>query len=108
MAYEVVLQPEAIADLQEGISYYGRISEALGRKFHSRVESTLIELAQFPFYEVKYKDVRTRKIALFPYTIHFKFDEKTAIVRIYAIRFALMNPNGIRVVKEDEAIYSLV
>src|SRR5690349_2355016 len=99
MAYKVILQPEAIKDLQEAINYYSSISIPLGRKFHTQVGSILAELSQLPFYEVRYDDVRMRKIKLFPYIIHFRIDEKALIVRVYAIRFALMNPEVNRVVK---------
>ncbi|HWY10762.1 MAG TPA: hypothetical protein VN026_05520 [Bacteroidia bacterium] len=65
MSFEIILEPEAIVDIQEGIDYYKSVSNELGKKFLFQVSNTLTELKQFPFYEIRYDEVRMRKIKVF-------------------------------------------
>ena len=105
MAFEIILQPEAILDIQEGIDYYKSISNELGKKFLFQVNNTLTELKQIPFYEIRYDHVRMRKIKVFPYVVHFITDEEKNIVRVYGVRFALQNPESSWFLKEEPGTY---
>ena len=105
MLFEIVLQPEAILDIQEGIDYYKSVSNELGKKFLFQINNTLTELKQFPFYEIRYDQVRMRKLKVFPYVVHFVIDEDKEIVRIYGIRFAIQNPESSWFLKEEPETY---
>ena len=105
MAFEIILQPGALLDIQEGIDYYKLVSNELGRKFLFQVNNTLTELRQFPFYEIRYDNVRMRKVKVFPYVIHFIVDEEKNIVEIYGVRFALQNPESSWFFKEETDSY---
>ncbi len=105
MSFEIILYPDAIFDIQEGINYYKLVSNELGKKFLFQVNNTFSELRQFPFYEIRYDNVRMRKIKVFPYVIHFTVDEEKSIVNIYGIRFALQNPESSWFLKEEIESY---
>ena len=51
MSFQIILYPDAIFDIQEGINYYKLVSNELGKKFLFQVNNTLTELKQIPFYE---------------------------------------------------------
>jgi toxin ParE1/3/4 len=105
MSFEIILYPDAILDIQEGIDHYKLVSTELGKKFLFQVNNTFEELKQFPFYELRYDNVRMRKIKVFPYIVHFVVDEEKNIISIYGVRFALQNSESSWFFKEDPEIY---
>lgn len=105
MPFEIILYPDAILDIQEGIDYYKLVSTELGKKFLFQVNNTLEELKEFPFYELRYDNVRMRKLKVFPYVVHFVVDEEKNIIQIYGVRFALQNPESSWFFKEEAEIY---
>jgi toxin ParE1/3/4 len=108
MSFEIRLHPEAAIDIQEGIDYYKVISNELGKKFLSQINNSLEELKQFPFYEVRYDNVRMRKVKVFPYLIHFVIDEEKNIIKIYGVRLALRDPKASWFFKEESETYELI
>ena len=107
MSFEIILHPEAISDIQEGIDYYKLVSNELGRKFLFQINNTITELKQFPFYEIRYDDIRMRKIKVFPYVFHFSVDEINNIVFVYGVQFALQNPESSWFIKEESESYGI-
>ncbi len=105
MSFKILLFPDAIMDIQEGIDYYKLVSNELGKKFLFQVNNTLEELKEFPFYELRYDNVRMRKVKVFPYVIHFVVNEEKNIIEIYGVRFALKNPESSWFFKEDPELY---
>ena len=108
MPFEIILYPDAILDIQAGIDHYKLVSAELGKKFLFQVNNTLEELKQFPFYELRYDNVRMRKIKVFPYAIHFVVDEEKNIISIYGVRFALLNPESSWFFKEESETYEAI
>ena len=105
MSFQIIVQPEARIDIQEGIDYYKSISNELGEKFFYQVNLAFDELKQFPYYEKRYDEVRMRKIKVFQYVIHFIIEEELKIIRIYGVRLGLRDPESSWFFKEDEESY---
>ena len=49
MSYEIVLQSEAILDLQEAFEWYEKQKEGLGFEFIEEVESGYLKISNHPF-----------------------------------------------------------
>ena|ERR1700741_1184051 len=105
MFFQIIVQPEARLDIQEGIDYYKSISVSLGKKFLEQVNNTFCELEQFPFYEIRYDNIRMRKIKVFPYVVHFLIEEEVKIVRIFGVRLGLREPESAWFFQEEEGSY---
>ncbi len=105
MLFQIIVQPEAKLDIQDGIDYYRSISKDLGRKFLDQISQTLYELSEFPYYEIRYDNVRMRKTKVFQYVIHFVIEEESKIVRIYGVRSGLRNPDSSWFFHEDPENY---
>jgi hypothetical protein len=105
MPFSIILYPEAILDIQEGIDYYKLVSIELGKKFLFQINNTLSELKQFPFYEIRYDNVRMKKVKVFPYVIHFVVDEEKNLVEMYGVKFALQSPESSWFSKEESETY---
>jgi len=69
------------------------------------VNNTFYELKEFPFYEIRYDQIRMRKIKVFQYVVHFVIEEELQIVRIYGIRFGLRDPESAWFLKEEAENY---
>ena len=91
--FDIILFDDAIIDIQNGLEYYTSISPAIAKKFLAAVKNTFAELKINPFYQVRYDNVRMRKVKGFPYLLHFVLNENQNSVIIYGIRNAAQNPD---------------
>jgi hypothetical protein len=97
MAYQVRILKRADLELEEIFLYYQNLSVGLGEKFLNEYENQLKTLNTIPFFEVKYTNIRKLPIKKFPYTIHFRVDEKEKKVFIEAITCDYQDPNSTKV-----------
>lgn len=83
MPFKIKIEPEAHRDIQEGIDWYNKQQDGLGRQFYAEVKTSIEELKTHPFFQVRYDDVRCLPLKKYPYMIHFTVDEenKQVIVR---------------------------
>jgi hypothetical protein len=89
----IVIDPVA-DEIQEAVDYYKGKQESLGAQFFSAAKKTLQSLENDALlYQEKYKDVRCIKVKKFPYLIHFKVNEKSNTVYIYALICTHKNPD---------------
>jgi len=85
MIFEILIEPEAIEDIQKGIDWYNEQQIGLGKKFYTDVKSTLKKLTSNPFFQIRYDNVRCLPLKTFPFMIHFTINEKENLVMIHAI-----------------------
>lgn len=79
MKYELVIKPEAEADIEDSFDWYKLQSEGLGDNFVYFVEQTLEASHLMPFnYQLVYQDLRRAPVHRFPHLI-FYFLEREMI-----------------------------
>lgn len=85
MKFRVVIEPRALADIQEAIDYYDEQQIGLGKKFNSAVERHIKYLYKNPFFRIAYKDYRILPINKFPFILFFYIDETKNTVYIISV-----------------------
>ena len=92
MPYKVVVEPRALADIQDGIDYYEEQLQGLGERFSSTIDHYLEAISQNPHYQVRYKDYRAVSTGKFPYLIVYYLDETEETAYIMAVFHTSLNP----------------
>ena len=87
MAYNVVIEENALDDIQQAIDYYDEQLIGLGEKFENAIHKNIIKLAKNPFFEMRYDNIRCFPIKKFPFMIHFEVQENKNNIRYYFINF---------------------
>ena len=86
MPFEILLSPEAIADINDGFEYYNSKSIGLGFEFTDTIDIYFSKISEMPTASsVRYDNVRVKPISTFPYSIHFVIDEPESNVIILRI-----------------------
>jgi plasmid stabilization system protein ParE len=77
MKYQLLIQPEAEADLDEAYRWYERQRPGLGREFIEYVEAVFDRISERPeLHAVVYRTVRQTLVRRFPYVVCYVFEEK--------------------------------
>ena len=84
-AFKIKIEPEALLDIQEGIDWYNRQQSGLGRRFHTEIKASFKKLENYPFYQIRYDDVRCYVLQEFPYMIHYTVDEENKRIIVRAV-----------------------
>jgi hypothetical protein len=92
MRFEILLEPYAIIDIQEAIAFYDTEHQGLGRKFENSLNRLFVGLEKYPFYAVRYDEVRCLPMRRFPFMIHFTVNEVSTQVIIRAVLHTSSNP----------------
>ncbi len=72
MIYEVLLRPEAEADIGEAYQWYEEQAEGLGEEFLRAVDACFSSLQRTPMaWPATYKDMRRSLLRKFPYGIFY-------------------------------------
>ena len=53
----ILIEPEAINDIQLAIDYYDEAQIGLGKKFEYGLNKLITNLEHWPFYAIRYDDV---------------------------------------------------
>ncbi len=86
MAYTILISPTAQRDLRVAIDYYNDKAENLGYRFSDLVDDYFNRIALVPTASaVRYKDVRCKPMATFPYLIMYTIDEEVQTVNVLRI-----------------------
>ncbi|HEV7380426.1 MAG TPA: type II toxin-antitoxin system RelE/ParE family toxin [Dyadobacter sp.] len=89
--YRAGILSAASADIQEAVSWYNE--EQPGRRFIRFVRAKVLRILRNPqIYVIRYAEVRTAILAVFPFMIHFKIVENTKTVLILAVLHVGRNP----------------
>lgn len=92
MAYNVVIEPVALQDIQQGIDYYDDQQIGLGEKFEVAVNKHLVSIEKNPFFQVRYDDVHCLPVKKYPYMIHFTINEADKTVTVRAVFHTSLDP----------------
>ena len=76
MAFNTIVLPSAIRDIQEIIDYYDSLQQGLSLKFDNELNDYFLTLQKNPFFQVRYANVRCLPLKKFPVMIHFTIEEK--------------------------------
>jgi toxin ParE1/3/4 len=86
MAYSILISPAALRDLHAAVEYYNEKAENLGYRFADLVDDYFERIASVPTASsVRYKDIRCKPMATFPYLIMYTIDEATQTINILRI-----------------------
>ncbi|MFN3640840.1 MAG: type II toxin-antitoxin system RelE/ParE family toxin [Flavobacterium sp.] len=84
--YKSIILPHAKEDIREAATWYNKKRDGLGKKFTADVRETVRYIKQNPAaFNIRYDKVSTAVLAVFPYMIHFTFDETNKTVVASAV-----------------------
>ncbi len=92
MAVDLVIAPEAEADLDQAFSYYEARQVGLGGRFLDHVARTIREVVHLPeSHRTISKDYRRALVRRFPYGIFYEIGDNT--VTVYGVFHTAINPD---------------
>ncbi len=71
MAYRIVFTQRARNEIRNAIDYYALYSNDAPINFSAVLKDAYDILITYPFFAVRYTNVRTLKLKSFPYSIYF-------------------------------------
>lgn len=93
MSYTILITPTAAQDLEAAVEYYNLQAQDLGYRFAYLVEEYLNRIAITPAASpIRYKNVRCKPMATFPYLILFTIDEPAASLSVLRIFHTKQQP----------------
>lgn len=85
MSYKIVIEPRAIADIQDAVDYCETKREDLGAYFYQIVDEYIESIAKNPFFQIRYKDYHGLPVKIFPYIILYYIDENEKTVYVLSV-----------------------
>lgn len=83
--YKIVADPKVKDDLTEARDFLNSRRAGFGKKFLIEYKSTLKALQKNPNFQIRYNDIHCFPMKTFKYMIHFRIDEKSKSILIYAV-----------------------
>jgi plasmid stabilization system protein ParE len=91
--YKTVILPAAKKDVTSAALWYNRQLAGLGKKFIFEVRQKLNFIKQNPkATNIRYNNVRTANLNIFPYMIHYIIDDKKHTIVVLAVFHTSRNP----------------
>lgn len=91
--YNVQIEQEALADIQEITDWYNKQQKGLGKRFQKITIKHLNSLNKDPhIYAIRYKQIRCQTVKKFPYMVHFYINNETQTVEVLAVISTDRNP----------------
>ncbi len=85
--------PHAKGDIRKAALWYNKKSKGLGKKFTSKVRETVSVLKQNPkSSNIRYDNIRTAVLDIFPFMIHYSIDESNKTIIISSVLHTSRNP----------------
>lgn len=85
MAYNLIIAPQAVTDIEDAFEYYNQFSERTLDLFDKELQQVFDILELNPFFQIRYKKLRAVPFKSLPYLVFFELDEKEKEVYIYSI-----------------------
>ena len=90
---KIVILPIAKQDIKEATLWYNKQQRGLGKRFTSHIRKKTHFLAKEPYTAaVRYDDIRTGVMDVFPYMVHYSIDESQNIIIILAVLHTSRKP----------------
>jgi plasmid stabilization system protein ParE len=91
--YKSIILPHAKEDIREAATWYNTKRDGLGKRFTADVRETVRYIKQNPkAFNTRYEKVSTAVLNVFPYMIHFTFDEANKTVVVSAVFHTSRDP----------------
>jgi len=91
--YKSIILPPAKEDIREAAKWYNNKSQGLGKRFTSEVREKVGFIRQNPTASnVRFDNVRTAILEIFPYMLHYTIDETSRMVIVSAVIHTSRNP----------------
>lgn len=91
--YKLIILPKATEDIRVSAKWYEAKRPGLGKKFTGEIREEVVFMRQnSTFSSVRYDNVRTSVLNIFPYVIHYVIDEDNRAIIIIAIFHISRNP----------------
>lgn len=91
--YTIVADPRVKDDLTEARDFLNSRRKGYGKKFLTEYRATLKSLQTNPLFQIRYKEIHCLPLKTFKYMIHFRVEQQTKIIHIYAILSTHQDPN---------------
>lgn len=76
MAYNLIVLSRAQNEIANGVEYYTLHSNDAPFKFITELNNAYETLRRYPFFAIKYKNVRTLKLKRFTYSLYSTVNDK--------------------------------
>lgn len=95
MRCKKIISELAVQDIKEAALWYNSKKEGLGKEFTAEIRKTVNYIVDYPLaFPIKYNEIRLAVVAVFPYTIHYFFDESSNSIFVTAIYNDARNPDN--------------
>jgi len=92
--YKAVILPLAKQDIKEAATWYNKKQQGLGKRFTLQVRQKINFLKAEPYAAaIRYDNVRTAVLDVFPYMAHYIVDESIKSIIIFAVLHTSRNPD---------------
>ncbi|NGF54902.1 type II toxin-antitoxin system RelE/ParE family toxin [Parapusillimonas sp. SGNA-6] len=93
MEYTVVYHNDTEEDIRKAKKWYKEQLQGLEKRFALSVKETIKYIIDNPLlFEVKYKETRIAFTKVFPFGVHYHFNQHTKTITIVAILHTSINP----------------
>ena len=91
--YNSIILPFAKEDIREAAKWYNKQQKELGKRFTAEVRENVHFIRQNPkASNIRYKNVRTKVLNIFPFMVHYTIDEKNKTIIVSAVLHTSRNP----------------
>jgi len=91
--YKSIILPLAKEDIREAAKWYNKKSQGLGKRLTAEVRGKVRFIRQNPTASiVRYDDVRTAVLNIFPYMVHYTVDEHSQTIVVSAVLHTSRDP----------------
>jgi len=91
MLFTILIDPRALQDIQDAVSYYDDQQVGLGAKFENELNEYFQVIEENPYFRIRYDNVRCLPLNKFPFMIHFEVNEEMKRVMVRAVFHTSMN-----------------
>ena len=92
--YNVIILPLAKEDLKEAVQWYDSKQKGLGKKFLVKVREKVKHISKNPYLvSVRYDEIRTAVLNIFPFMIHHFIEEEHHSIVITAVLHTSRSPD---------------
>jgi hypothetical protein len=86
MKCKKVISELASFDIKENVLWYNSKRKGLGKEFAFEIRKTVNYIVEFPLaFPIKYNEIRVAVVSVFPYTVHYYFDEPNNTVFVSCV-----------------------
>ncbi len=91
--YRAIILPLARQDIREAAAWYNAKQKGLGKQFTAQVRKKVLFIRQNPkAAAVRYDEVRTAVLDVFPFMVHYSVDEGQQTVVVSAVFHTYRDP----------------